>query len=185
MISTNDLKTGITVELDKGIWSVVEFLHVKPGKGAAFVRTKLKNVETGNVMEKTFRAGEKLPRAILNKREMQFLYRSEDEFVFMDNESFDQTTLTKAQMGDSIKYLKEGMNINILKHDERILGIDIPNFVELEVVDTPPGEKGNTATGGTKPAIMETGAQVNVPFFVNNGDKIRIDTRTNSYLDRV
>lgn len=185
MISTNDLKTGITIELDGTLWSVVEFLHVKPGKGAAFVKTKLKNVESGNVLEKTFRAGEKLPRAILDKRDMQFLYKSEDEYVFMDNETFDQINLTKEQIGESVKYLKENMVINVLKHDTRIIGIDIPNFVELEVVDTPPGEKGNTATGGTKPATLETGAIVNVPFFVNNGDKIRVDTRTNSYLDRV
>lgn len=184
MISTNDLRTGITIELDNGIWSVVEFLHVKPGKGAAFVRTKLKNVETGNVMEKTFRAGEKLPRAILDRRDMQFLYRSDEEFVFMDNESFEQISLYKEQIGDGVKYLKEGMNISVLKHDTRIIGVDLPNFVELEVTDTPPGERGNTATGGTKPATLETGAIVNVPFFVNNGDKIRVDTRTNSYLDR-
>jgi len=184
MISTNELKTGITLEIDGGIWSVVEFLHVKPGKGSAFVRTKLKNVETGNVVEKTFRAGEKFARAILDRRDMQFLYKSEDEYVFMDNESFEQANLTKQQIGDGVKYLKEGMNISILKHGDRIVGIDIPNFVELEVVDTPPGEKGNTATGGTKPATLETGATVNVPFFVNNGDKIRVDTRNNSYLDR-
>lgn len=184
MISTNDLRTGVTVELDNGIWSVVEFLHVKPGKGAAFVRTKLKNVETGNVMEKTFRAGEKLPKAMISKSDMQFLYKSESEYVFMDNESFEQISLTANQIGDGTKYLKEGMTINVLKHDTRIIGIDLPNFVELEVVDTPPGEKGNTATGGTKPAVLETGAVVNVPFFVNNGDRIRVDTRTNSYLDR-
>ena len=184
MISTNDLRTGMTIELDGSILSVVEFLHVKPGKGAAFVRTKLKNVETGNVMEKTFRAGEKLPKAVIDRRDMQYLYRSEDEFVFMDNESFEQVSLTAAQIGDGVKYLKEGMTINVLKHDTRIIGLDIPNFVELEVVDTPPGEKGNTATGGTKPATLETGAVVNVPFFVNNGDRIRVDTRTNSYLDR-
>jgi len=184
MISTNDLKTGVTIELDGSLWSVVEFLHVKPGKGAAFVRTKLKNVETGNVIEKTFRAGEKLPRAILDRREMQFLYRSENEFVFMDNESFEQISLTEDQIGDGVKYLKESMMVNVLKHGTRVIGVDIPNFVELEVVDTPPGEKGNTATGGTKPATLETGAVVNVPFFVNNGDRIRVDTRSNSYLDR-
>lgn len=185
MISTNDLRTGITIELDNGIWSVVEFLHVKPGKGAAFVRTKLKNVETGSVIEKTFRAGEKLPRAIVEKREMQFLYKSDDDFVFMDKENYEQLTVSREQIGDGIKYLKDGMTISILKHDIKIIGIDLPNFVELEVVDTPPGERGNTATGGTKPATTDTGAIINVPFFVNNGDKIRVDTRTNSYLDRV
>ncbi|MEI7475137.1 MAG: elongation factor P [bacterium] len=185
MISTNDFKTGMTIELDNGsLWAVVEFLHVKPGKGAAFVRTKLKNVETGNSMEKTFRAGEKVARAILDRREMQFLYRSDAEYIFMDNESFDQMSLSKEQIGDGVKYLKENMNINMLKHGEKIIGIDLPNHVELEVVDTPPAEKGNTATGGTKPAVLETGATVNVPFFINNGDVIRVDTRNNSYLDR-
>ncbi len=186
MISTNDFKTGLTFEMDNGIWAVVEFLHVKPGKGSAFVRTKLKNVQTGNTQEKTFRAGEKFPKAILDRREMQFLYNAgEDEFIFMDNESFDQITLTKSQIGDGVKYLKENMNINVLMHKGKIIGIDIANFVELEVTDTPPSEKGNTSSGGTKPATLETGAVVNVPFFINNGDTIRVDTRTNSYLDRV
>lgn len=184
MISTNDFKTGITVEVDGNLWTVVEFLHVKPGKGSAFVRTKLKNVGTGNVMEKTFRAGEKLPRAILDRREMQFLYKSDADYIFMDNDSFDQITLSKDQIGDGVKYLKENMNINILMHGTKILGVDVPNHVELEVVETPPAEKGNTAQGGTKPATLETGATVNVPFFINTGDVIRVDTRTNSYLDR-
>jgi len=184
MISTNDFKNGMTIEVDNGLWTVVEFLHVKPGKGSAFVRTKLKNVETGNVIEKTFRAGEKVPRAILDKREMQYLYKSDEDYVFMDNESYDQISLSEAQIGDGIKYLKEDMNINVLMHNNKIIGIDLPNFVELEVVDTPPGERGNTAQGGTKPATLETGAVVNVPFFINNGDRIRVDTRTNSYLDR-
>ena len=185
MISTNDFKTGMTIEIDGNVWTIVEFLHVKPGKGSAFVRSKLKNVQTGAVMEKTFRAGEKMPRAIVDKREMQYLYNAgENEFVFMDNESYDQITMSSEQIGDIKKYLKENMNITVLKYQDKIIGIDIPNFVELEVVDTPPGEKGNTAQGGTKPAKLETGAMVNVPFFVNNGDKIRVDTRTNSYLDR-
>jgi elongation factor P len=176
----------MTIELDNGVWSIGEFLHVKPGKGSAFVRTKLKNCETGNVMEKTFRAGEKVPQAIVLRREMQFLYRSGDDLNVMDMESFDQTVLTVAQIGeDKVRYLKENVLISILKFGEKIIGIDIPFFVELEVTDTPPGEKGNTASGGTKPATTETGAQVQVPFFVNIGDVIRIDTRTNSYLDRV
>lgn len=186
MISTNEFKTGMTIEIDGNVWTIVEFLHVKPGKGSAFVRSKLKNLETGSVMEKTFRAGEKLPRAIVDRREMQYLYSSgENEFVFMDNETYDQTTLNAEQIGDGIKYLKENMNITVLKYRERIIGIDIPNFVELEVTDTPPGEKGDTASGGTKPATLETGAVVNVPFFVKNGDVIRVDTRNNTYLDRV
>lgn len=185
MISTNEFKTGITIEIDGVLWNVVEFLHVKPGKGSAFVKTKLKNVETGAVLEKTFRAGEKFPRAILDRRDMQYLYMSGDnEYAFMDNETYDQITLTKEQIGDGIKYLKENMNLNVLKHGDKIIGVDLPNVVELEVVDTPPGEKGNTAQGGTKPATLETGAIVQVPFFVNNGDVLRVDTRTNSYLER-
>ena len=185
MISVNDLKTGLTLEIDGGLWNVVEFMHVKPGKGAAFVRTKLKNVETGNVVEKTFRAGEKVAKATLDKREMQYLYKEGEDYVMMDTESYEQLAVTAAHIGDGIKYLKENMNVNILLHDGKIIGLDIPNHVELEVTDTPPAEKGNTAQGGTKPATLETGAVVNVPFFISNGDRIRVDTRTNEYLDRV
>jgi elongation factor P len=184
MISTNDLRNGVTIELDNGLWSVVEFLHVKPGKGSAFVRTKLKNVETGNVMEKTFRAGEKVPKAVLNKSEMEFLYSADNDYIFMDNESYEQITLDKSALGDGVKYLKENTVVNILRHGDRIIGVDLPNHIELEVTETPPAEKGNTAQGGTKPATLETGAVVNVPFFINVGDKIRVDTRTNEYLDR-
>ena len=184
MISVNDLKTGLTLDLDNGLWSVVEFLHVKPGKGAAFVRTKLKNVETGQVIEKTFRAGEKVGKAMLNRREMQYLYKEGNDYVMMDMESYEQLQLTKDQVGDGIKNLKENMVVQVLMHDTRIIGVDIPPHVELEVVDTPPSEKGNTAQGGTKPATLETGAVVNVPFFISNGDMIRVDTRTNEYLDR-
>ncbi len=184
MISVNDLKTGLTLELDNGLWSVVEFLHVKPGKGAAFVRSKLKNVVTGQVVEKTFRAGEKVGKAMLDRREMQYLYQEGAEYVMMDNESYEQIQVTASQIGDGLKYLKENMIVQIMMHNGRIIGVDIPAHVVLEVVDTPPAEKGNTAQGGTKPATLETGAVVNVPFFVSNGDKIRVDTRTNEYLDR-
>ena len=184
MISVNDLKTGLTLQLDNGLWSVVEFLHVKPGKGAAFVRSKLKNVETGQVVEKTFRAGEKVAKAMLDRREMQYLYKEGNDYVMMDNETYEQLQVTEAQIGDGIKYLKENMVVQILMHDSRIIGIDLPSHVVLEVVDTPPAEKGNTAQGGTKPATLETGAVVNVPFFISNGDQIRVDTRTNEYLDR-
>ncbi len=184
MISVNDLKTGLTLELDNGLWSVVEFLHVKPGKGAAFVRTKLKNVETGQVVEKTFRAGEKVGKATLDRREMQYLYKEGSEFVMMDMETYEQLQVTAEQVGDGVKYLKENMVVQVLLHDGRIIGVDIPAHVVLEVTDTPPSEKGNTAQGGTKPATLETGAVVNVPFFISNGDKIRVDTRTNEYLDR-
>ena len=184
MISVNDLKTGLTLQLDNGLWSVVEFLHVKPGKGAAFVRSKLKNVETGQVVEKTFRAGEKVAKAMLDRREMQYLYKEGKEYVMMDNESYEQMQITEDQIGDGIKYLKENMIVQVLMHDGRIIGIDIPAHVDLVVVDTPPADKGNTAQGGTKPAKLETGAVVNVPFFVQNGDVIRVDTRSNEYLDR-
>ena len=185
MISVNDLKTGLTLEIDGGLWNVVEFMHVKPGKGAAFVRTKLKNAETGNVVEKTFRAGEKVAKATLDKRDMQYLYKEGADYVMMDLETYEQITVAADKIGDGVKYLKENMNVAILLHGSNIIGIDIPNFVELEVVDTPPAEKGNTAQGGTKPATLETGAVVNVPFFVTNGTIIRVDTRTNEYLDRV
>ena len=184
MISVNDLKTGLTLELDNGLWSVVEFLHVKPGKGAAFVRTKLKNVETGQVVERTFRAGEKVGKATLDRREMQYLYKEGSEYIMMDNETYEQLSVPEVQIGDGTKYLKENMEVQVLLHDGKIIGVDIPTHVVLEVVDTPPSEKGNTAQGGTKPATLETGAVVNVPFFVSNGDKIRVDTRTNEYLDR-
>ena len=185
MISVNDFKTGLTVELDNGLWTVVEFLHVKPGKGAAFVRSKLKNVITGQVVEKTFRAGEKVAKATLDRREMQYLYKEGTAYVMMDNETYDQIHVEEAQIGSGVKYLKENMNVMVLTHEGRIIGVDIPAHVELEVVDTPPSEKGNTSQGGTKPATLETGAVVNVPFFVANGDVIRVDTRTNEYLDRV
>lgn len=184
MISVNDLKTGLTLELDNGLWSVIEFLHVKPGKGAAFVRTKLKNVTTGQVVEKTFRAGEKVTKAMLDRRDMQYLYKEAADFIMMDTENYEQISVTEAQIGDGLKYLKENMNLSILLHDGKIIGVDMPMQVELEVTDTPPAEKGNTAQGGTKRATLETGAVVNVPFFVQNGDKIRVDTRTNEYLDR-
>ena len=185
MISVNDLKTGLTLDIDNNLWSVVEFLHVKPGKGAAYVRTKLKNVETGQVVEKTFRAGEKVAKATLDRREMQYLYKEGSDLVMMDLESYEQLPVPADRVGDGIKYLKENMTVQILMHDSKIIGIDLPNFVELEVIDTPPAEKGNTAQGGSKPATLEGGAIVNVPFFISVGDVLRIDTRTNEYLDRV
>ena len=185
MISVNDFKTGLTIELDNGLWSVVEFLHVKTGKGSAFVRSKLKNVMTGQVVEKTFRAGEKVAKATLDRREMQYLYKEGSDYVMMDNETYDQLHVSEVQEVDGKKYLKENMNVMILLHEGKVIGVDIPPHVELEVVDTPPSEKGNTSQGGTKPATLETGAVVNVPFFVANGDIIRVDTRTNEYLDRV
>lgn len=185
MISVNDLKTGLTLELDNGLWSVVNFLHVKPGKGAAFVKTTLKKIETGQVVERTFRAGEKVAKAQLDKKEMQYLYKEGNDYVMMDTESYEQMNIPATQIGDGIKYLKENMNVMVLLHDGSIIGVDIPNHVELTVTDTPPSERGNTSQGGTKPATLETGAVVQVPFLVMNGDVIRVDTRTNEYLGRV
>ena len=185
MISSNDFRPGVTIELDGNVWQVVDFQHVKPGKGAAFVRSKLKNVETGQVVEKTFRAGEKVAKATLDRREMQYLYKEGNDYVMMDNETYEQLPVPEDHIGDGKKYLKENMVVQILFHDTKIIGVDIPAHVELEVVDTPPAEKGNTAQGGSKPATLETGAVVNVPFFVSNGDVIREDARSNEYLDRV
>ena len=185
MISVNDLKTGLTLEVEGKLWAVVEFLHVKPGKGAAFVRTKLKIVETGQVVEKTFRAGEKVAKATLDRREMQYLYKEGNDLIMMDLESYEQLPVPADTVGDGIKYLKENMNVQILMHESKIIGIDLPNFVELAVVDTPPAEKGNTAQGGSKPATLEGGAIVNVPFFIQVGDVLKIDTRTNEFLSRI
>jgi elongation factor P len=184
MISSNDFRSGVTIVIDNSVWRVVEFLHVKPGKGSAFVRTKLKNVQTGNVVEKTFRAGESLPQATLEKRTMQHTYKEAEQYVFMDMETFEEATLTPAQMGDRVKFVKEGMEVNILFWDDKVLDIELPTSVILEVLDTDPGVKGDTATGGTKPAIVETGAQVMVPLFVTIGERIKVDTRDGLYLGR-
>lgn len=184
MISSNDFRPGVSIELDGSVWRVVEFLHVKPGKGSAFVRTKLKNVQTGNVIERTFRAGETVPQATLEKRTMQHTYRDGEDFVFMDMESYEEARLSPAQVGDRAKYLKEGMEVNIVKWGNQVLEVELPNSVVLEVIATDPGVKGDTATGGTKPATVETGAQVMVPLFISVGERIRIDTRTDSYLGR-
>jgi len=185
LISVNDFRTGLTVEVDGEVWQVVDFQHVKPGKGAAFVRAKMKNVKSGTVIERTFRAGEKIPRARLDRREMQYLYNDGSDYVFMDTESYDQISLNKSQIGEGIKWLKEQMTIQVLLYQGEILGLDLPNFVELEVVETEPGVKGDTATGATKLAVLETGATVQVPLFVNVGDVLRIDTRTGEYMERV
>lgn len=184
MISSNDFRPGVSIELDGGVWRVVEFLHVKPGKGAAFVRTKLKNVQSGNVVERTFRAGETVPQANLEKSTMQHTYKEGDNFVFMDMETYEETTLNANQIGDRVKYLKEGMEANVVRWNEQVMEVELPNSVVLEVTQTDPGVKGDTATGGTKPAIVETGAQVMVPLFISIGEKIKIDTRTDAYLGR-
>ncbi|MDK2823265.1 MAG: elongation factor [Clostridia bacterium] len=184
MISTNDFKTGLTIELNGEPCQVVEFQHVKPGKGAAFVRAKIKNLKTGSVTEQTFRAGEKVPKAILDRRQMQYLYNDGENYVFMDNENFEQIFLTKEQLDGSEKYLKENMDCQIVLYQGKVLGIDLPNTVELEVIETEPGIKGDTASGGTKPATLETGVVVQVPFFINTGDILRIDTRSGEYIER-
>ena len=185
MISVNDFKTGVTVIIDDQAYQVIDFLHVKPGKGAAFVRAKLKNVQTGATVEKTFRGGEKLPRAHLDKREMQYLYNDGEGYIFMDNETYEQTSITAEQIGDGIKWLLENMSIQVLVFQENIIGLEMPNFVELRVVETEPGIKGDTATGVTKNATLETGAVVQVPLFVEASDMLRIDTRTGEYMERV
>lgn len=184
MISSNDFRTGVSIVIDGSVWRVVEFLHVKPGKGSAFVRTKLKSVQGGNVVERTFRAGETVPQAILEKRVMQHTYRDGDDYVFMDMETYEEGRLTADQIGDRVKYLKEGMEANVVRWEEQVLEVELPNSVVLEVTQTDPGVKGDTATGGSKPAIVETGAQVMVPLFISVGEKIKIDTRNDSYLGR-
>ena len=184
MISSNDFRTGVTVELDGSVWRVVEFLHVKPGKGSAFVRTKLKNVQTGNTVEKTFRAGETVPQANLEKRTMQHTYKDGEEFVFMDMQTYEESRLNEENLGNRINFLKEEMEVNVIFWDEKVLEIELPTSVVLEITDTDPGVKGDTATGGTKPAIVETGAQVMVPLFISIGEKIKVDTRDGSYLGR-
>ncbi|MFA9559423.1 elongation factor P [Evansella sp. AB-rgal1] len=184
MISVNEFKTGLTIEVDGGIWQVMEFQHVKPGKGAAFVRSKLRNLRNGSVQEKTFRAGEKVGKAHLENRKMQYLYASGDTHTFMDTESYEQLELPAAQLTVQLKYLKENMEVHILIYQGETLGIEVPNTVELEVTETEPGIKGDTASGGTKPATVETGLIVQVPFFVNQGDTLVIDTRNGTYVSR-
>ncbi|MCT7970576.1 elongation factor P [Laspinema olomoucense] len=184
MISSNDFRTGVTIELDGVVWRVVEFLHVKPGKGSAFVRTKLKNAQNGSVIERTFRAGETVPQATLEKNTMQYTYREGEQLVFMDMGTYDEARLTEAQIGDRVKYLKEGMEVNVVRWGEQVLEVELPNSVVLQVTQTDPGIKGDTATGGTKPATVETGAEVMVPLFITIGERIKIDTRNDSYLGR-
>ncbi len=184
MISSNDFRTGTTIELDGAVWRVVEFLHVKPGKGSAFVRTKLKAVQAGNVVEKTFRAGEMVPQALLEKSTLQHTYMESGDYVFMDMSTYEETRLTSTQIGGGRKYLKEGMEVNVVSWNGKPLEVELPNSVVLEVKETDPGVKGDTATGGTKPAILETGAQVMVPLFISIGEKIKVDTRNDSYLGR-
>jgi elongation factor P len=185
MISSNDFRNGVTIVIDGQLWTVIEFLHVKPGKGSAFVRTRLKNVKTGASVERTFRAGEKLERATVDNRSMQMLYNDADGYHFMDAETYENFTLSRELIGDPADFLKDGMKIDVQFHDGVPIGADLPAHVELTVQETDPGFKGDTAQGTTKPAKLETGATVNVPLFVNPGDVIKIDTRDRRYIGRV
>ena len=184
MISSNDLRNGVTIVVDGQLWTVIEFLHVKPGKGSAFVRTRLKNVKTGTTLERTFRAGEKLERALVDNRQMQMLYNDGDGYHFMDQQSFENVTLQRDLIGDPADFLKDGMVVDMQFHDGTPIGVDLPAHVELKIVETDPGFRGDTATNTTKPARLETGATVNVPLFVESGDVIRIDTRDRRYIGR-
>jgi elongation factor P len=184
MISVNDIRNGNTIEIDGQVFQVIEFLHVKPGKGAAFVRTKLKNVITGGVVDTTFRAGEKVQRAVVERREYQFLYANQGTWTFMNTETYEQIELNEDQIADAKNYLLENMMVNIVDWKGTIIGVELPNTVELKVVETEPGFKGDTATGTTKPATLETGYVVQVPLFVNTGDVLKIDTRSGEYLGR-
>ena len=185
MISAGDFKNGLTLEIDGNVVQIMEFQHVKPGKGAAFVRTKLKNVITGNTLEKTFNPSEKFEEAQITIQEMQYLYNDGENYTFMDTTSYEQVELSKEQIEDTLPYLKDNMNVKVLSYKGNVFGVEPPTFVELEVTYTEPGIKGATATGTTKPCTVETGANFNVPVFVEIGDKIRIDTRTGSYMERV
>ncbi len=184
MITAGEFRNGVTFELDDQIFQVVEFQHVKPGKGAAFVRTKLKNIITGATIERTFTPTDKMPRAHIERKDMQYLYNDGDLFYFMDTETYEQMPINKETIGDLFKFVKENMTVKILSYKGNVFGIEPPTFVELEVVKTEPGFKGDTATGATKPAELETGATIKVPLFVNQGDIVRVDTRTGDYLER-
>lgn len=184
MISVNDFRTGLTIIVDGQLYRVMDFQHVKPGKGAAFVRSKLRNLRNGNVQEKTFRAGEKVEKAQIDNRKMQYLYAQGNEHVFMDLESYEQTELASSAIEYELKFLKENMEVHIQSYQGEMLGVELPNTVELEVIETEPGIKGDTASGGTKPATLQTGLTVQVPFFVNQGDILIINTTDASYVSR-
>ena len=184
MVAAGDFRNGITIEYEGGVWQIVEFQHVKPGKGAAFVRTKLKSVTGGGVIETSFRPTDRFENAIIDRKDMQYLYNDGDFYYFMDNETFEQIALTNEQIGDTLKFVKENEMCKVCSIKGSVFSVEPPLFVELEVTDTEPGFKGNTATGATKPAIVETGAQIAVPLFVNQGDRVRIDTRTGEYMQR-
>jgi len=184
-ITTNDLKNGMTLQLDNGLFTVVEFQHVKPGKGGAFVRTTLKNARTGAVVDRTFRAAERVEQAILEKKDMQFLYRDADDYVFMDTHTYDQLHVPPAALGDAAGYLVEQANANLAMYGDEIVSVEIPASVELTISDTEPGVQGDRVSGARKPATLETGKVIQVPLFVNVGDKVKVDTRSGEYVTRV
>mgnify|MGYP003591562496 CR=1 FL=1 len=185
MVSASDFRNGVTIEVEGNVYQIIEFQHVKPGKGAAFVRTKLKDIINGGVTERTFRPTEKFPQARIERKDMQYLYNDGDLYNFMDTESYEQIAINKEVVGDSLEFVKEEEMVKINSYNGNVFAIEPPMFVELVITETEPGFKGDTATGASKPATVETGAQVSVPLFVNQGDKIKIDTRTGEYLSRV
>ncbi|MDR1060008.1 MAG: elongation factor P [Clostridiales bacterium] len=184
MISAGEFRNGVTFELDGQVFQIVEFQHVKPGKGAAFVRTKLKNAITGATVERTFNPTDKMQNAVIERKDMQYMYNDGELYYFMDTETFDQIPLNKETVGDALKFVKEEVVVKILSYKENVFGIEPPYFVELKITQTEPGFKGDTATGATKPATLETGATVKVPLFVNEGEVVKIDTRTGDYMER-
>ena len=184
MISAGDFRNGVTIEFEGNIYQIIEFQHVKPGKGAAFVRTKLKNIKSGGVVEKTFRPTEKCEKAHIERKDMQYLYNDGDLYYFMDTETWEQIPINKSVLGDSFKFVKENMVCKVLSYKGNVFGIEPPNFVELKVTKTDPGFKGDTATNATKPATLETGAEIKVPLFIDEGEVIQIDTRTGEYMGR-
>ncbi|WP_027340114.1 elongation factor P [Halonatronum saccharophilum] len=185
MISTKDFKTGMTIELDGELYSIVGYDHVKPGKGGAFLQTELKNIKTGQTINKRFRSGEKVAKAFVETREYQFLYQSGDDYVFMDKNTYEQLTLSSEQMGESVNYLKENADIQVQMYENNPIGVEIEDTVELEVVQSPPAVKGNTVSGGSKKVTLETGFEVKVPLFVDKGDVLKVDTRSGEYIERV
>jgi len=185
LISTKEFRTGLTVEIDGELYSILNYDHVKPGKGGAFLQTDLKHIESGRIINKRFRSGEKVNKAYVDTRVYQYLYRSGDKYVFMDKESYEQLTLKKEQIGDSVKFVKENSDIKVQMYKDNPIGVEVPDFVELAVVDAPPAVRGNTVSGGDKFVTLETGAKVKVPLFIEKGDVLKVDTRTEEYMERV
>ena len=185
MVSTSEFRNGLVIRLDGELFTMVEFQHVKPGKGGAFVRTRLKNVNTGRVIDRTFRSGERVEDVRLEKKPVQYLYQEEKTFVFMDTASYDQIAASQEIVGEMAEFLKEGMEVEIVFHDKDPIGVELPIFVELEVTKTEPGVRGDTASGGSKPATLETGAVIQVPLFLEEGERVKVDTRTGTYVERV